>query len=254
MQHPHHHRHRLTALLSVVGVHHVLALLGTIFFAALIGRNDPLLLTLSSRNRHLLLTVAGGVGALPYFLIATVRIAFPAVPYYLLGLHYGDRGLRWLEREAGGTPATIRWVERWFDRLGPALVVLMPASNLVALLAGARGLPARRFGVLVGVGIAVKLGFFWFLGKALEEPLQWLIDLIQRYQWWVVAAFFVLSVAQSMRNVRGTQEEHKPEEEDDLDVEAAAVTDPSEDAAPAAEPTPVVPPWPPPPLGEAGAG
>ena len=40
---------------------------------------------------------------------------------------------------------------------------------------------------------------FWFLGKALEEPLGVVLDWIQRYQWWIVGAFIVLTFGQSFR-------------------------------------------------------
>lgn len=211
-----HHRFlRLPVLLSIVGTHHLLALLGTIFFAALVNDAPAGLLVLSSRNRHLLLAVPAGISAVAFFTIAFVRLTFPAVPYYVLGRRYGDTGLRWLEREAGGTPATIRWVERWFDRAAVPVVLLMPASNIVSVLAGHRRMRLRLFAGLIVAGVVGRLLFFWFLGRALREPLEWLLDVIQRYQWWIVAAFFVLSMAQSFRQVKATQAEPMPEEPED---------------------------------------
>jgi membrane protein DedA with SNARE-associated domain len=209
---PVHKRHRLAMLLSVVAVHHGLALAGTVFFAALVTSAPALLLALSSRNRHLLLVVPAGIWPVAYVVVPILRIGIPAVAYYLLGAWYGERGLAWLEREAGGRPSTIRWAESLFDKVGAPLLVLAPASNIVQLLAGHRGMRPRQFGLLLALGIALKLGFFWFLGEAFEEPLQRLLDWIQRYQWWIVAAFLVWSVVDSSRQVRRTMAQKPPEE------------------------------------------
>jgi hypothetical protein len=205
-------RHRLAVLLTVVGIHHGLALLGTIFFAALVTTAPELLLALSSRNRHLLLVVPAGVAPLAYVLIPVLRIGIPGVAYYLLGTWYGERGLGWLEREAGGRPSTIRWAETVFDKVGGLFLLVAPASNIAQLLAGHRGMRPRTYGLLLGLGIAAKLGFFWFLGATFEEPLQTLLDWIQRYQWWIVAAFMAYSVFDSSRQVKRTLAQKPPEE------------------------------------------
>lgn len=215
---PHHHAPpwlRLPVLLSAVGFHHVLALSGTIFFAALVTSHPAGLLALSSRNRHLLLVVPTGISAAAFFGIAFLRLTLPAVLYYVLGRRYGRSGLAWLEREAGGTPATIAWIEKLFSKAAIPVVLLMPASNIVSLLAGHRRMSARLFATLVVVGVTGRLLFLWFLGKALKDPLSTLLDWIQRYQWWIVVAFFVLSMAQSFRQVQSTQHEHHPEEPDE---------------------------------------
>ncbi len=192
-------RGRLAVLLAVIGALLVASNVGTIFSASLVKDHPVALLALSARNRHLLLTVAAGIGALPYALVSFARLLAPAIPFFLLGRWYGDRGLRWLERQAGGTPASIRWVERGFDRAALPLVFLMPGSNLVCLLAGGRRIASRTFALVLAAGIAVRLAFFWFLGKALKDPLTTLIDWLTRYQWWIAGAFFALTVAQSMR-------------------------------------------------------
>jgi membrane protein DedA with SNARE-associated domain len=227
---PRHKRHRLAILLTIVGIHHVLALLGTIFFAALVNRNPALLLALSSRNRHLLLVVPAGINPILYVLVPTLRIGIPGIAYYLLGAWYGERGLAWLEREAGGRPSTIRWAEKLFDRIGAPLLLLAPASNIVQLLAGHRGMRPRLFGALLAGGIALKLGFFWFLGETFEGPLQTLLDWIQKYQWWIVAAFLVWSVVDSGRQVRRTLAQHPPEEFD-VEEELPAAGHPHDDPA-----------------------
>src|SRR5437763_4882996 len=108
-------RGKLALLLGLIAALIVASNVGTILSASLARDHPTALLALSARNRHLLLAVAAGIGALPYTAISFARLLVPAVAFFLLGSWYGDRGLRWLERQAGGTPATIRWVERAFD-------------------------------------------------------------------------------------------------------------------------------------------
>ncbi|HKA02858.1 MAG TPA: hypothetical protein VKD67_00975 [Acidimicrobiales bacterium] len=192
-------RGRLAVLLGVISALLVASNVGTILSATLVRDHPVALLALSARNRHLLLTVAAGIGAVPYALVSFARLVAPAAAFYLLGLWYGDRGLRWLERQAGGTPASIRWVERGFDRAAVPILFLMPGSNLVCLLAGARQMTARMFAIVLATGILARLAFFWFIGKLFQDPLETLLDWITRYQWWLAGAFFVLTMAQSFR-------------------------------------------------------
>jgi membrane protein DedA with SNARE-associated domain len=192
-------RARLAVLLGVIGALIVASNLGTILSASLVRDHPVALLALSARNRHLLLTVAAGIGAVPYVMVSFARLVAPAVPFYLLGRWYGDRGLRWLERQAGGTPATIRWVEKGFDRAAVPLLFLMPGSNLVCLLAGSRRMAARTFAVVLATGILVRLAFFWFVGKAFQDPLETVLDWLTKYQWWIAGAFLLLTIAQSFR-------------------------------------------------------
>ncbi len=192
-------RGKLAVLLSLIGALVVASNVGSILAAHLAQDQPATLLALSARNRHLLLAVAAGIGAVPYTVISFLRLLVPAVAFFILGSWYGDRGLRWLERQAGGTPATIRWVEKWFAKAALPLVFLMPGSNLVCLLAGARRMPARTYGVVLATGILVRLAFFWFIGKAFQAPLEVVLDWLTRYQWWVAGAFLALTLAQSFR-------------------------------------------------------
>jgi len=212
---PHHRPHRLASLLSVVGVLFVAANVGSIMMPTLVKDAPVLLLVLSSRNRHLLLTVGAGIDALPYFMVASLRLTAAAIPFYLLGRWYGDSGLRWLERQAGGVPTTISWIERGYRRAGDVVLFLMVGSNLVCLLAGQRRDSPRRFATVFGLGVLARLCFFWFLGKAMKDFLNTIIDWIQRYQWWLVAIFFLTTVVQSYRRSAAAAKEEPPHEVDE---------------------------------------
>jgi membrane protein DedA with SNARE-associated domain len=198
-QRPPHHRLRLGTLLGLVAVLIVASNVGTILSATLVNDHPVVLIALSARIRHLLLAVAAGIDPAPYYLVGFVRLLVPAIAFYLLGRWYGDVGLRWLERQAGGMPASIRWVEKAFAKFKAPLVLLMPGSNLVCLLAGSSRVAPRRYGWLLAIGIVARLVVLWFLGKALSDPLGVVLDFIQRYQWWIVGAFVLLTFVQSFR-------------------------------------------------------
>jgi membrane protein DedA with SNARE-associated domain len=193
-------RRLLTVLLAAYTVLVVAANIGSILAPSLVNDQPTLLLALSARMRHLLLAVAANIGAPAYWLVGGARLAVAGAVCFLLGRHFGDRGLSWIERQTNGElPATFVWLERAVDRAGAPLVVLMPASNVVAALVGVRRMTPSRFAVLLAVGIVVRLAMFWFLGITFEEPLDRLLDWIDRYQWWLVGAFLLLSVVTSFQ-------------------------------------------------------
>ncbi|HWC66796.1 MAG TPA: hypothetical protein VG478_01915 [Acidimicrobiales bacterium] len=193
-------RRLLSLLLGAYTTLVVASNIGSILAPSMVNDQPTLLLALSARMRHLLLTVAANIDAVAYWLVGGARLAAAGAVCYMLGRHFGDRGLAWIERQTNGElPATFVWLERAVDRAGTALVVLMPASNVVAALVGVRKMSPARFAALLSVGIVIRLATFWFLGITFEEPLDRLLDWIDRYQWWLVAAFLVLSVLTSFQ-------------------------------------------------------
>lgn len=193
-------RRLLTFLLGAYVALVIASNVGSILAPSMVNDQPTLLLALSARNRHLLLTVAADINAVAYWLVGGARLAVAGAVCFLLGRHFGERGLAWIERQTNGElPATFVWLERAVDKAGAALVVLMPASNVVAALVGVRGMTPRKFCALLAVGIAIRLATFWFLGVTFEEPLDRVLDWIDRYQWWLVGAFFALSVLSSFQ-------------------------------------------------------
>jgi membrane protein DedA with SNARE-associated domain len=193
-------RRLLSVLLSAYVALVIAANIGSILAPSLVNDQPALLLALSARNRHLLLTVAADINAIAYWVIGGARLAVAGAVCFLLGRHFGERGLAWVERQTNGElPATFVWLERAVDRAGAALVVLMPASNVVAALVGVRRMTPRRFAVLLALGIVIRLATFWFLGVTFEEPLDKLLDWIDRYQWWLVGAFLLLTLLSSLQ-------------------------------------------------------
>ncbi|MFV0306953.1 MAG: hypothetical protein ACK5OX_04345 [Desertimonas sp.] len=165
--------------------------------------SDPAaLLALSSRQRYLVLTVAGGISPLAYIVVATLRIAAAFVVCHLIGRAYHDQAIGWMTRYLGQTPEGIATFQRGFGRAEWALIPFFAGSNIVAVLSGTHRTAPARLAALLAVGIAGRLALVWWLAKVFEEPLLDVLDVVQRYQWWVIAVSIGLVVLVNVRNVR----------------------------------------------------
>ncbi len=188
----------------------VLIASGLLFTAGTFGSNigpawvderPELVLALSSRNRNLFGSVPF-IDVVPYSLIGFVRIFAAAVVLFFLGRWYGHRAITWTETRMGELPPIYRWFQTGIDRAGWLLVVLMPGSNLVCIMAGYRRMAPRVFVPLVSLGIVLKLAVLRAAGNALEDQIRSFLDWVEDYQWWVVGGLFALSFLQSSRQAR----------------------------------------------------
>lgn len=188
----------------------VLIASGLLFTAGTFGSNigpawvdehPELVLALSSRNRNLFGSVPF-IDVVPYSLIGFVRIFAAAVVLFFLGRWYGHRAITWTETRMGELPPIYRWFQTGIDRVGWLLVVLMPGSNLVCIMAGYRRMSPRVFVPLVSLGIVLKLAVLRAAGNALEDQIRSFLDWVENYQWWVVGGLFALSFLQSSRQAR----------------------------------------------------
>ncbi len=185
----------LTTLLFVIGT------VGSNIGPALVDEKPRLILMLSSRNRNLF-------GSVPYIDLASyisigfVRILIAGIALYLVGRWYGTKALGWVEGNMGELPAIYKWTERAVDRAGPAILVLMPGSNIVCLLLGHRRMPPKKFVPLLMIGIAFKLAILWQGGRIFEEQIKSFLEWIEKYQWYVVVGLFAISFLQSARKGR----------------------------------------------------
>ena len=179
-----------TTLLFVIGT------VGSNIGPALVDEKPRLILMLSSRNRNLF-------GSVPYIDLASyisigfVRILIAGIALYLVGRWYGTKALGWVEGNMGELPAIYKWTERAVDRAGPAILVLMPGSNIVCLLLGHRRMPPKKFVPLLMIGIAFKLAILWQGGRIFEEQIKSFLEWIEKYQWYVVVGLFAISFLQS---------------------------------------------------------
>ena len=214
---------RLPLLLGTFAVLVAMSNIGSFSAPALIRREPALLLALSSRMRHLLFAVPAGINPIAYAVVPVLRLSAAAVLCFVLGYWYGDRGAGWLERQLGDDkPATLRWIEKGMDRFGWLMVLLMPASNVVCALAGYRRMNPRRFVAFLLAGIAFRLAWIWVAAKQFESQLETALDWIDKYQWWLVAGFFGITLVQSFRRAARQAQTEAEDAEAQAALDAAA--------------------------------
>ena len=168
---------------------------------AWVDERPVVVLALSSRNRNLLGSVPF-IDLLPYALLGFGRLLLAGVTLFYLGRWYGDKALSWMQGQVGEMPAIYGWFQRAIDKAGWLMLLLMPASNLVCMMAGYRRMRARVFLPFIMVGITLKLVVLWIGGKAFESEIRSFLDFINNYQWWVVGGLFAITALQSSRKIR----------------------------------------------------
>lgn len=134
---------RRTLVLLISGITVVIAAgtIATAFTPALATHHPLLLIALDARNRMLIL--ARRVDLVPFVLVGTLRRMASDPLYWLLGYWYGDRAIRWLEKNGGGGQLVV-WTERFFAKAAYPMVFLFPGA-VVCALAGATGMPFPAF-------------------------------------------------------------------------------------------------------------
>lgn len=168
----------------------IAANVGTIVSPSLQKSNPALLLALSARNRHLLMAIGNDVSPMAYVVVSTVRILAAALVCYGLGRSFGPRALHWFRRYMGLPKQSLDQMERGFEKASWVLVPFFVGSNIVAMLAGQRPLPIKRYVALLVVGIAARLALFWILADQLEGPLDAFVRFTTRFQWPLMAVLF----------------------------------------------------------------
>jgi hypothetical protein len=160
------------------------------------------LLALSSRQRYLVLAVAGGISPGLYFVVGFARLALAFVVCHLVGRAYREQALSWFTRYLGVRQSQVDALHQGFDKAEVGLVPFFAGSNIVAVLTGIHRTRPARLGVLLSVGIIARLILMWFLSKAFEDQLLDILSFIQRYQWWLLGASVVVVVLANIRNFR----------------------------------------------------
>ena len=89
--------------------------------------------------------------------------------------------MQWLEAKAGkGATKQLRWIERQVRALRRTRSSRSCRNNAICLFAGSSGMRPRTFWTLNVLGTIGRLVFFWYLGKALHDPLTRFLDWVQR--------------------------------------------------------------------------
>ncbi len=173
------------------------AYVGQILSATLLARLPVLLLALTPTDPFLILVV-NEVPVWVFFLVGFTRLVLPDPFLYLLGHEFGPHGREYIEYELGPhnrITRTIDVLDRWFPRLGSAIVFLLP-NYPVCLLAGITRMRPAMFAVLNAAGTATRLFVIWRLGRLFSGPVETVLGWVTRYQLPFTAAMVVLVVVQ----------------------------------------------------------
>lgn len=185
----------LSAVLFAVGT------FGSNIGPAWVDERPAVVLALSARNRNLLGSVPY-IDVLPYTLLGFGRLMLAGVSLFFLGRWYGTKAISWAEGQVGELPSIYGWFQKAVDKAGWLMLLLMPASNLVCMMAGHRRMRTWVFVPFIAAGIAIKLVVLWVGGKAFEDEIISVIEFINKYQWWVVGGLFAITFLQSGNKVR----------------------------------------------------
>ena len=131
--------------------------------------------------------VSTRTGVVAFLAVIVVVRAVPCCGDYLVGRWYGPRALAWLSRRPRAG-RVARTVERLSTRFGGVLLVVYPGAT-ASVLAGANGMPVRRFLPLMLTGIVGAALLTRLLATAAAGPLTSAAAALDR---WAVPAGLVL--------------------------------------------------------------
>jgi membrane protein DedA with SNARE-associated domain len=198
-------RWQLWAVVGAVIVLFVGAQVGDALAPTLVTEHPLLLITLNSRNRNLILAV-NNIDAPVFFVVASLRLLLSDPLFYLLGYWYGDSAVVWMERRSRSLGQGMRRFEEYFSYASYPLVAIAP-NNAVCLLAGSSGMPPIVFLVLNIGGTIVRVALIMWLGETFEKPIDWLLDVIKEYRWYLMAISVSVVGFSAWRELRqGTSE------------------------------------------------
>jgi membrane protein DedA with SNARE-associated domain len=144
----------------------------------LVNHAPLLLVALSPIGRHLWL-VAPTVDPVAFVLVVVARRMLFYLASFHLGRALGPAGIVWLEQRAAGFGRFVRWLERIFSRAANAVVFFFSGPT-VSALAGASGMPPRRFAALAAPGLVLRtvvvVGVAAQVREEIESVLAWIDD------------------------------------------------------------------------------
>ena len=187
-------------LLGPFAVFAAASVLADWIWPTLVNDHPLVLLTLSAKNRFLLLT-APQLAMTTFFVVAFLRLIASDPLTYLLGRHHGEDALGWLEAKTSSKPAgqsLIRRVERLFDRAAP-LVIFVAPSALWCVLAGAAHMKLWVFLACNLSGTFLRLLLFWHAADALRDELDRVLEVIDEVQLPLVVLTVALGLLQAGR-------------------------------------------------------
>jgi membrane protein DedA with SNARE-associated domain len=183
----------------------IAAQIGDALAPTLVDTHPLWLISLNSRTRNLVLVV-NQVDLQWYYLIGFVRLLVSDPLFYLLGWFYGDRAVRWLEKRSVTARRYARDFERIYQKAAYPLVFIAP-NNPICLLAGASGMRPAVFFTLNIAGTLARLWLITILGETFEAPIDWLLDFIAEYRWYLLAVTVSIFLFTAWRETRSPEGE-----------------------------------------------
>lgn len=191
------------ALLAFVGLV-ICTNIANAVWARWVDTNPEGLLFLSSRNRYLALTLAGGVPLGTFVLIAYARIGAAFLVCHMIGRSYSHEAIGWFKKYLGVTQDAIDTFNRGFAKAEWVIIPFFAGSNIVAALSGVHRTPVVKLVALLAVGIAGRLALIWYLARTFEDQLVDFLEWLARYQWWAVGISIGLVLLVNIRNFRAS--------------------------------------------------
>ena len=183
-------RRKLQLLIGAIVVLAIAGTTATALTPRLAARDPLLLIMLEARNRNLVL--ARRVDVVPFVLVGTLRRMISDPLYWLLGLWYGDKAIRWFEEKAAGG-ALVRFIEQVFAKAAYPMVFLFPGA-VVCALAGATGMPFPAFLAVNLTGTVTMVMLLRLAGDVLSGPVDAILGFFDRNMVTTTAATIVLVV------------------------------------------------------------
>ena len=174
---------------------------GTAFSTKWANTNPELLLLASSRVRHLLL-VATQMSWWSFAAIAAFRLALAFIVCHLVGRAYERQVLVWFGKYLGVTSDQIHKTMGMFHRAEWVVIPFFVGSNVVAAISGISRVSFRRLAVLLTIGLAVRLVFWWVVAKIADDQIDAVLDFLAKYQTPALIVSVVLTIVVIGFNLR----------------------------------------------------
>jgi membrane protein DedA with SNARE-associated domain len=212
----------------------VVSIIGDAIAPTLVDTHPLLLIALNPRIRNMVLVV-NQVDPVWFYVVGTVRLLLSDPLWYLLGYYWGDRAVAWVEGRSDTWGRYAREFEKFYKKAAYPLVIAIP-NNWICLFAGSAGMRPVVFFSLNIAGTIGRLYLIALFGEAFEEPIDWVLDFIQTWRWYLVALSVTIVAITTWRQARsGSTEiqdlialEEELEREDAGEREAPDATAPVE--------------------------
>lgn len=200
----------------------IAAQVGDALAPTLVDTQPLLLITLNARIRNLVLVV-NQVDPVWFYVIGTLRLLVSDPLFYLLGYFYGDRAVAWIEGRSTTWARYAHDFEHLYRKAAYPLVFIAP-NNPICLLAGSSGMRPSVFVALNLSGTLVRLYLITLFGEAFESPIDWVLDFIKEYRWYLLAVTVTIVLFTTWRQARagGTEVHdlvHLEEELEEIDLD-----------------------------------